>query len=54
MIFDALVQTLIVRGGASGHFGFGPLVENANIFRGTRPENGHETAIVDLLTMLCQ
>jgi len=30
-IFGALVQTLIFRDGASGHFGFGPLAEHASI-----------------------
>ena len=32
MIFGALVQRLIFRDGASGHFGFGPRAENASIF----------------------
>ena len=39
VIFGAFVQTLIVRDGATGHFGFGPLAENASIFerdRGTK------------------
>ena len=39
VIFGTLVQTLIVRDGASGHFGFGPVAENASIFerdRGTK------------------
>ena len=31
MTFGALIETLIFRNGASGHFGFGPLAENANI-----------------------
>ena len=32
VIYGAFVQTLIVRDGASGHFGFGPLAKNASIF----------------------
>ena len=35
VIFGALVSTFIFRDGASGHFGFGPLTENASLFRGT-------------------
>ena len=35
MNIGALVQTLIFRDGASGHFGFSPLAEYASIFRGT-------------------
>ena len=32
VIFGALVQKLIFLDGASGHFGFDPLAENASIF----------------------
>ena len=32
VIRGALVQKLIFRDGANGHFGFGPLAENARIF----------------------
>ena len=32
VIFGALVQTLIFREGASGHFGFSPMAENASIY----------------------
>ena len=32
MILDALVQRLIFHDGASNHFGFGPLAENARTF----------------------
>ena len=31
MILRALVQQVFLKGGASGHFGFGPLAENAMI-----------------------
>ena len=36
MIFGAFVQKIIFRDGSNGHFGFGPMAENASIFRGTR------------------
>ena len=36
VIFGALVQLYIFRNGASGHFGFGPLAENAGIFERDR------------------
>jgi len=32
VIFGALVQLKKNRNGAGGHFGFGPLAENASIF----------------------
>jgi len=32
VIFGALVQKLVFRDGVNGHFGFGPLAENASIF----------------------
>jgi len=37
--FGALVQTLIFRDGASGHFGFGSLVENVSILKRDRGLN---------------
>ena len=35
IMFGVLVQQYIFRDGASGHFGFSPLAENASIFRST-------------------
>ena len=35
VIFGALVQKYFFLDGASDHFGFGSLAENASIFRGT-------------------
>ena len=36
VIFGTLVQLRIFRNGAGGHFGFGPLAENASIFERDR------------------
>ena len=39
VILGALVQKLIFRDGASGHFGFGPLAGNASICEKDRGAN---------------
>ena len=36
VFFGSLIQLQIFRNGASGHFGFGPLAENASIFERDR------------------